>query len=170
MTTASTSTVTARATTQVYRVYIKATPEKVWAAIIDPEWNGRYGYESQAEYDLRIGGAYRAFPSDAMREHGAPDVIIDGEILEIDPPRRLVQTWRALWSPEMEADGFTRVTWELDEAFGSSTRLTVTHDVEGAPTVALQVDGQDPNAGGGWSFILSDLKSLLETGSGMQSA
>jgi uncharacterized protein YndB with AHSA1/START domain len=155
-------------TTQVYRVYIKATAEAIWDAITSPEWTEKYGYPGHSEYELRPGGAYRAVPSDEMKAHGAPEVIIDGEVVEADPPRRLVQTWRMLWDPEMAAEGFTRVTWEIEEEVPGLAKLTVTHDVEAAPRTALQVAGQIPETGGGWSFILSDLKTLLETGSAFQ--
>src|SRR3990172_5742252 len=81
--------------TQVYRVYIKATPQAIWDAITKPEWTERYGYGGRAEYDLRRGGAYRAFSSEAMKKAGAemgvptPDIIADGEVIEADPPNRL---------------------------------------------------------------------------------
>ena len=151
-------------TTQVYRVYIRATPEAIWDAITKPEWTQRYGYGAPVEYDLRPGGVYRGLPSEAMAAHGAPEVIIDGEVVEVDPPRRLVQTWRALWDPDMSAEGFTRVTWEIEEGEGGVTKLTVIHDLDGAPKTALTVAGANSDAGGGWSWILSDLKTLLETG------
>lgn len=153
-------------TTQVHRVWIKATPQAVWDAITSPEWTAKYGYPGHSEYDLRPGGAYRAYPDEAMKAHGAPDIVVEGEVLELDPPRRLVQTWRMLWDPEMQAEGFTRVTWEIDEEFGLS-RLTVSHEVAGAPKTALQLAGEIPGTGGGWSFILSDLKTLLETGTAL---
>jgi uncharacterized protein YndB with AHSA1/START domain len=148
---------------QVNRVWIKATPQAVWDAITSPEWNDKYGYMCPSEYDLRPGGAYKVTASDDMTAHGAPTVIIDGEVLEVDPPHKLVQTWRALFSDETTAEGFTRLTWELVEEYGA-VRLTVTHEVEGAPSVAAQVAGEIPGAGGGWSYILSDIKTLLETG------
>jgi uncharacterized protein YndB with AHSA1/START domain len=154
-----------KVTTQVYRVYIKATPEAIWEAITTPEWTERYGYRSPAEYDLRPGGAYRGLANEGMKEYGAPDVVVDGEVVEVDAPRKLVQTWRFLWDAESMAEGFTRVTWEIEEGEGGVTTLTVTHDLEGAPRMALQVAGAVPEAGGGWSFVLSDLKTLLETGS-----
>ncbi|MGH3621266.1 MAG: SRPBCC family protein [Sciscionella sp.] len=162
MTESTTPTATST-TVQVNRVYIKAKAQAVWDAIIKPEWNKRYGYESPGEYDLRPGGAYRALASEVMREHGAPEVIIEGEVVEVDPPRKLVQTWRAVFDPEMAAEGFTRLTWELEEE-GGVTKLTVTHELDGAPKSAAQVGGEIPDAGGGWSYILSDLKTLLETG------
>src|SRR5581483_573444 len=142
-------------TVHVYRVFVNAPIERVWEAITDPEWNSQYGYKCRGDYDLIAGGAYRCYPNDEMKSFGAPDVIIDGEIVEIDPPRRLVQTWRATWEPALLDEGYTRVTFELADGFGSSTRLTVTHELTGAPVTATQVDGDNPNAGGGWPFILS---------------
>jgi len=155
---------------QVYEVYIRATPQAIWDAITKPEWNRRYGYGVPSEYDLRPGGAFRALASDVMKAHGAPDVIIDGEVLEADPPRRLVQTYRSLWDPEMAKEGFTKVTWEIGDPFHGVTRLRVTHELDGAPKTAAQVAGELPGTGGGWSMILSDLKTLLETGTGLFAA
>jgi uncharacterized protein YndB with AHSA1/START domain len=158
----------ASTTTQVHRVFIRATAQQVWDAITDPEWSRRYGYQSPNEYELRPGGAYRGLPNAAMLAQGSPDVIVDGEVVSADPPHRLVQTWRALFTPETAAEGPTRLTWELDEQPAGITRLTVTHELEGAPVTAVQVAGENPNAGGGWPFILSDLKTLLETGRAFQ--
>jgi uncharacterized protein YndB with AHSA1/START domain len=159
-------------TTQVYRVYIKAAPEAIWDAITKPEWTEKYGYGARTEYDLRAGGTYRAFASEAMKKAGAemgfttPDVIVDGEVIEADPPRKLVQTWRMLMDPTAAAEGFTRLTYEIAPGKGGITKLTVIHELEGAPQLALMVSGssESEGAGGGWSWVLSDLKSLLETG------
>jgi uncharacterized protein YndB with AHSA1/START domain len=167
-----TTTTQTSVTTQVYRVYIKTTPEAVWSAITDPEWTQRYGYGGRVEYDLRAGGAYRAFASEAMKKAGAemgfptPDIVVDGEVIESDPPRKLVQTWRMLMDEAMAAEGFTRLTYEIEEGKGGVTKLTVIHDLEGAPQLAVMVSGgmEDTGAGGGWSWVLSDLKSVLETG------
>lgn len=155
-----------KATTQVYRVYIKATPEAIWDAITKPEWTEKFGYGGRAEYDLRPGGAYRGLTSEEMRATGAPEVAVDGEVVESDPPRRLVQTWRMVMDPDMAAEGFTRLTYEIEATEGGPTKLTVTHDLEGAPLLSLLLAGgmEDRGAGGGWSWVLSDLKSLLETG------
>jgi len=160
----TTTATAAGVTTQVYRVYIKATPQAIWDAITIPEWAEKYGYASRVEYDLRPGGAYRGFSNEAMRAHGAADVILVGEVLESDPPRKLVQTWHALFDPATAAEPATTLIWEIVPQQGGVTMLTVTHDVAGAPVLARLVSGQDPNAGGGWSFVLSDLKTLLETG------
>jgi uncharacterized protein YndB with AHSA1/START domain len=161
--------------TQVYRVYIKATPQAIWDAITKPEWVARYGYGGTCEYDLRPGGAYRAFPSDDMRKASAemgfpcPDVTVDGEVVEAEPPHKLVQTWRMLMDPEAAAEGFTRLTYEIQETEGSGTKLTVTHELGNATKLASltsgEMDDSGQGGGGGWSWVLSDLKSLLETGS-----
>jgi uncharacterized protein YndB with AHSA1/START domain len=156
-------------TTQVYRVYIKATPEAIWDAITDPDWTERYGYGGRAEFDLRPGGAYRGMSSEAMRSMGAPEVAVDGEVIEADPPHKLVMSWRMLMDDEMIAEGFTRLTYEIEEGKGGVTKLTLTHDLEGAPRLAVLLSGglEDTGAGGGWNWVLSDLKTLLETGTSM---
>ncbi|MGH2659489.1 MAG: SRPBCC domain-containing protein [Actinomycetota bacterium] len=153
-------------TTQVYRVYIKATPQAIWDAITKPEWTQKYGYRGIAEYDLRPGGTYRALATKDMQSMGMPEVVVDGEVVEADPPRKLVQTWRFLWSEELAAEGPTRVTFDIEEDDAGFTRLTVTHELEGAPKTAEQVASVARlyEGGGGWSWILSDLKTLLETG------
>jgi uncharacterized protein YndB with AHSA1/START domain len=158
--------------TQVYRVYIKATPEAIWDAITEPEWSEKYGYGGLVDYELRAGGAFITRPGAAMAAYpGVPDVIIDGEVIEADPPRRLVQTWRMLMDPGLAAEGFTRVTYEIGQPGEDGvTRLTVTHDLTDAPNLAALVrgDSESEGAGGGWSWILSDLKTLLETGKAFQ--
>ncbi|MDQ1615614.1 MAG: hypothetical protein QOJ60_1553 [Actinomycetota bacterium] len=157
-------------TTQVYRVYIRTTPQAVWDAITRPEWTARYGYGGTVDYDLRPGGSYRGYTSPEMREQGAPDLAIDGEVVESDPPNRLVQTWRMCMDDGLKGEGFTRLTFEIDEAEHGLTRLTIVHDLTGAPQLQLLLSGEwEANgAGGGWSWVLSDLKSLLETGAGFR--
>jgi uncharacterized protein YndB with AHSA1/START domain len=154
--------------TQVYRVYIRATPAAIWDAITKPEWTERYGYGGRAEYDpdLRPGAAYRGHTSEAMRAMGAPEVAIVGEVVEADPPRKLVQTWRMVMDEELSAEGFTRLTYEISEGKGGVSKLTVIHELAGAPKLALLLSGglEETGAGGGWNWVLSDLKSLLETG------
>jgi uncharacterized protein YndB with AHSA1/START domain len=160
--------------TQVHRIWIKASPEKIWAAIVDPEWNSRYGYATPGYYELKPGGSYRSTPNAGMVEyHRAnnlpplPDVIVDGEVLEADPPRRLVQTWRLLMDPATAAEPFSTLTFEITESKTQpgTCKLTVTHELAGAPQTANVVGGGlEENAGGGWAWVLSDLKSLVETG------
>jgi len=154
---------------QVYRVYIRATPERVWEAITSSEWTERYGYGGGVEYDLRPGGAFHSTASPALKRFGAPDVIVDGEVLEADPPRKLVQTWRLLMDPDVAAEGFTRLTYEIEPQPDGITRLTVSHDLARAPKLALLTGGLTDGEGGagGWPWILSGLKTLLETGESM---
>lgn len=162
--------------TQVHRVFIKASPQAVWDAITDPVWTARYGWGGQADYDLKPGGAYKMLAGEAAKAAAhaygftLPDVILDGEVLEVDPPRLLVQTWRRLMDPGTAAEGFTRLTYEILETEPGVSRLTVTHELEGAPKVAFLVAGEQPGMGGsGWGWVLSDLKTLLESGSPMVS-
>ncbi len=157
-----------RTTTQVYRVFIKAKPQAIWDAITKSEWTERYGYACPVEYDMRPGGAYRALANEPMKAHGTPDVMILGEVVEADPPRKLVQTWHPVWDAQSASEPATRLTWEIVEQPGGVCRLTVIHDVTGAPSIAAMVTGEVENAGGGWPFVLSDLKTLLETGKALR--
>jgi len=161
MTTATDSTTT----TQTYGIYVKATPEAIWEALTTSEWTDRYGYRGRVHYELRAGGAYRAYASDAMRAYGAPEVIVEGTVVEVDAPRRLVQTWHALFDAQTSAEAETRLTVELEPVEDGVTKVTLTHELEGAPSTAAFVGGAIPGTGGGWAYVLSDLKTLLETGS-----
>ncbi|MEV4643187.1 SRPBCC domain-containing protein [Actinoplanes sp. NPDC049548] len=164
-------------TTQVFRVWIRTTPEKIWTAITDPEWTAKYGYAAPAFFDLRPGGSYRSEATEEMKgfakENGfeVPDVIVDGEVLEADPPRLLKQTWRMLMDPTTAAEPFTTLTYLIEELKSQPgvCRLTVTHELTGAPATSTMVAGSplDEAGGGGWAWVLSDLKSLLETGTAM---
>ena len=100
---------------------------------------------------------------------GAPEVAVDGEVIEVDPPHKLVQTWRMLMDESMASEGFTRLTYEIAEGKGGVSKLTVIHELEGKPQLALLMSGgmEGTGAGGGWTWVLSDLKSLLETGSSL---
>ena len=170
-----TATETTATTTQVYRVYIKASPQAIWDAITSPEWSDRYGYGGHVSFDLRPQGAFSIRSSEAMKKAAAdmgfetPDVIVDGEVIETDPPHKLVLAWRMLMDPQ-GPEAPTRLTYEIEEGRGGVSKLTVVHDVTGAPRLALAVAGEmGEEAGGGWSWVLSDLKSLLETGRRMAS-
>ena len=135
-------------TTQVYNVFIKATPEQIWEAITNPEFTEKYFYASRVEL---ADGRRRAFGPEGQ-------LWGDEAILEEDPPRRLVHGWRALYDPELAEEATSRVTWEIEQQEGGVSRLTVTHDqLEGAPKTAESVAG-------GWMYVLSGLKTLLETG------
>jgi uncharacterized protein YndB with AHSA1/START domain len=155
-------------TTQVYEVYIKAAPKAIWDAITSPEWTAKYGYKGRVQYDLKPGGAFRAHATPDMLKFGLPDVVVDGEVIEADPPRKLVQTYRFLFNADTKAEGFTRITWEIEPTASGFSRLVVTHELEGAPIMAAMVSSKFSETGtGGWSWILSDMKSVLETGSPM---
>jgi uncharacterized protein YndB with AHSA1/START domain len=162
------------ATTQVYKVYIKASPDRVWQGITDPEWTNRYGYTGYHHYDLKPGGSFRVLPNDelkaAMEAQGypCPESLVDGEVLEADPPRKLVTTWRMLMDPTTAAEPFTTISYEIED-LGGFCALTVVHQLEGAPATATMVSSHfdADSGGGGWAWILADLKTLLETGERM---
>ncbi len=156
------------ATTQVYEVYIRASPQAIWDAITSPEWTVKYGYRGVVEYELRPGGAYRARATPDMQAMGMPDIVIDGVVEEADPPRKLVHTYRFLFSEDMKAEGFTRITWEIERVAAAFSRVTVIHELEGAPIMAGMLASKFSEQGtGGWAWVLSDMKSVLETGSAM---
>ena len=134
---------------KVFEIYIKTTPELLWAAITEPELRAKYNFGVRVSSDWTPGSAYQG------TSPGAPGVLMEGENLEVDPPRRLVQSFTALWSDAVRSEGASRITWEI-EPVGDSCRLTVTHD-------ELR-EGANGELYGGWPMILSGLKTLLETG------
>jgi uncharacterized protein YndB with AHSA1/START domain len=149
------TTITEQAT-QVYSVFIRATPEQVWDGITKPEFTTRYFYGTKIDSTFEPGSRYLSVAGDGGQE------MFDGEILESDPPRMLRHTWRAIWDPETAGEPHSRVTWEIEPQEGGVTKLTVTHDqLEASPTTAEGVAG-------GWSYVLSGLKTLLETGEPLQ--
>jgi len=159
-------------TTQVYRVYIKTSAQAIWDAITQPEWTNRYGYTGYVDYDLRPGGHYRVRPGEEFKSaseamgNKLPEIIIEGEVLESDPPHRLVTTFKMLMDPEVANEETTRITHEIKEMDGYCS-LTLTHELDGAPKLAAILSGsqEEFGAGGGHAWVLSDLKTLLETGS-----
>lgn len=156
--------------TQVYRIFIKAPPQTIWDAITKPEFTEQWGYGLRDEYDLRPGGAYNGMANEGMIAMGMTGVIVDGEVIESDPPRKLVVTWRMAIDPSMRAEGFTKLTYEIEEGRGGVCKFSVYHDVSSRPGHGAMVDGdkQGPGAGAGWMWILSDLKSYLERGAAME--
>ena len=132
---------------KIFEIYIKTTPERLWQAITDTDMRRQYNFGATVTSAWTQGSRYEAF--------GGAAKIFEGENLEVDPPRRLVQSYRALWGEDVKAEGVSKVTWEI-EPVGDSCLLKVTHD-------GLR---EDANAQlyGGWPMILSGVKTLLETG------
>lgn len=138
---------------KVYEIYIKTTPERLWQAITDPAIRAKYSFGVGVYSDWTPGSQYHARATDITVSPGAE--IADGDNLEVDPPRLLVQRFRALWSDDVKREGYSRVTWQI-EPVGDSCRLTVTHDLLPA--------GANAELYGGWPMVLSGLKTWLETG------
>ncbi|TMG63999.1 MAG: ArsR family transcriptional regulator [Chloroflexi bacterium] len=134
---------------KVFEIYIKTTPERLWEAITDSEIRSKYNFGVHIDSDWTPGSRYET----SHPTNNGP--LVEGENLEVDPPRRLVQSMRALWGEDVKREGTSRVTWEI-EAVGDSCRLTVTHD-------ELR-EGANEELYGGWPMILSGLKTYLETG------
>ena len=134
---------------KVFEIYIKTTPQRLWEAITDPEIRSKYNFGTRITSDFTRGSRYQ------QTHPSAPALIGEGENLEVDPPRRLVQSMRALWDEDVKKEGTSRVTWEIEQV-GDSCRLTVTHD-------QLR-EGANEELYGGWPMILSGLKTWLETG------
>jgi uncharacterized protein YndB with AHSA1/START domain len=134
----------------VFQVEIEAPAEKVWQAIIDPDMTRKYYYETGFTADLKPGGAY-------AYKNGDGEDVLTGEILEVDPPRRLVTTFSAQWADDIRAEPPSRVTWEVEQR-GSRSVVTVTHDQLDAAQVTYE------SVSGGWPGILAGLKELVETG------
>jgi uncharacterized protein YndB with AHSA1/START domain len=132
---------------KVFEIYIKTTPERLWQAITDPAMRAKYTFGAVVTSTFEKGSRYEA--------KGGGNLISEGENLEVDPPRRLVQSFRALWSDDVKAEGTSRVTWEIEQ-IADSCRLTVIHD-------QLR-EGANNQLFGGWPMVLSGLKTLLETG------
>jgi uncharacterized protein YndB with AHSA1/START domain len=147
--------------TQTYRIHVKATPEEVWDALT--KRGEEYGYHARIEYDFEA-GTYTGFANDEMREYGMPEVLITGEILVADLPHRLVQTWNPLFDEKITAEPPATLTWETEAFPNGTTRLTLTCETDGAPITAGITSGDVVEGMGGWPLVLSDLKTLLETG------
>jgi uncharacterized protein YndB with AHSA1/START domain len=137
---------------QVYHIFIKATAVQIWDAITRPELTSLYFHGSRVETTGEAGTAIRYYAPDGSTLWG------DEKVLESDPPRLLVVSWRSLFDPELAVEQPSRVSWEIEGQEGGLSKLTVTHDrLEGSPKTAQSVAG-------GWMFILSGLKTVLETG------
>ncbi len=133
---------------KIYEIYIKTTPDKLWQAITDEETRSKYQFGARVKSSFAKGASYEMSTPDGMP-------LGEGEIVETDPPRRLVQTMRALWGDDVKEEGTTRITWEI-EAVGDSCLLRLTHD--------QMREGANDQIYGGWPMILSGLKTWLESG------
>lgn len=138
----------------VYVTYIRSTPEKLWHALIEPEFTRQYWLESWQESDWTPGAAW------AAKVPGGKTALT-GEVIESDPYKRLVYTWRDDRKPEVSAEGPSRVTYELREQ-GESVRLTVIHEIDRPESKLIK------NVSGGWPLVLASLKSFLETGEALE--
>jgi uncharacterized protein YndB with AHSA1/START domain len=137
---------------QIYQVFIRATPQLIWDAITKPEFTAKYFYGARVSTTAEAGTPIKHFAPDGTTLWG------DNEVLEADPPTRLVHSWRSLYNPELAAEPASRVTWQIEELPGGVVKLTVVHDaLESSPRTAASVAG-------GWMFIISGLKTLVETG------
>jgi uncharacterized protein YndB with AHSA1/START domain/DNA-binding transcriptional ArsR family regulator len=134
---------------KIFEIYIKTTPERLWEAITDDSMRRRYNFGVGVESDWTPGSSYEG------THPQSPTPIVAGENLEVDPPRRLVQTYTALWGEDVKREAPSRVTWDIEQV-GDSCRLTLTHD-------QLR-EGVGEELYGGWPMVLSGLKTLLETG------
>jgi uncharacterized protein YndB with AHSA1/START domain len=144
----------------IYVTYIRTTPEKLWQALIDPEFTRQYWVDSWQESDWKPGSAWRLMkPGDSKGDSSATDssATDSGEVVEIEPPRRLVLKWRHEHNPELHEDGYSRLTYTL-ETVGQSVKLTILHESDVPESKLIKA------VSGGWPHILASLKSLLETG------
>ena len=134
---------------KIFEIYIRTTPERLWEAITDPQIRAKYNFGAGVSSDWKLGSRLEMATLDGSF------VLGEGEVLEADPPRRLVHTMTALWGDDVKAEGASRVTWDI-EPVADSCRLTVTHD-------QLR-EGANDQLYGGWPMIISGLKTWLETG------
>jgi uncharacterized protein YndB with AHSA1/START domain len=134
----------------VYQVFIRTTPERLWQAITDPAFTERYFFQTRVDAAWRRGSAVQYWMADGR-------LAVEGEVVEVDPPRRLVTTWSFRYSDDLAGDPPSRVTWEI-EPLGETCKLTLVHDDFASETPTFRSVGQ------GWPMVLSSLKSLLETG------
>ncbi|MET0726166.1 MAG: SRPBCC domain-containing protein [Leifsonia sp.] len=139
-------------TTQIYRVFIRASAERIWEAINHPDFTERYFYGARIENSAETHSAHGPDGEDWG----------SGATLEWDPPHRVVHEWRSAYDPQLAPEPASRVTWEIEESGDDLCLLTLTHDrLEASPLTAADVSGA------GWTFVLSSLKSLLETGTAL---
>ena len=134
---------------KVYEIFIKTTPEQLWEAIIEPEIRAKYNFGAAVYWEWTVGAPI----SVDVENHGVH--LGEGEVLEVDPPCRLVHTMAALWDDDVQSEGSPRVAWEIEPGV-DSCHLTLTHD--------QMREGASCQIYGGWPMVLSGLKTWLETG------
>ena len=137
--------------TFVYVTYIRTTPEKLWAALTDPKTIKQYWFGCTCESDFKKGSPWKLIMEDGR-------LADTGEILDVDPGKRLVIKWRNEFMPELKAEGYSRCTMDLEPVDDGAVKLTITHDLDRPGSKFIEA------VSGGWPRILSNLKSLLETG------
>jgi uncharacterized protein YndB with AHSA1/START domain len=140
--------------TFVYVTYIRTRPEKLWEALTQPEFTRQYFFATVQESEWKVGASWKMVAPDGT-------VVDGGEVLEIDRPKRLVLKWRSEFKPEMKAEGYSRMTYEL-EPQGEMVKLSVLHEMDLSKSKLIQ------SVSNGWPMILSSLKSLLETGESLE--
>jgi uncharacterized protein YndB with AHSA1/START domain len=140
----------------VYMTYIRTTPEKLWQALIDPEFTRQYWAQTWQESEWKVGAVWRLLFPDGR-------VVDSGKVVEIEPHKRLVLSWRKELIPEMHEEGYSRLTYELQPQ-GDSVKLTIRHEIDRPDSKLIQA------VSGGWPYILASLKSLLETGAPLEAA
>jgi uncharacterized protein YndB with AHSA1/START domain len=138
----------------LYVTYIRTTPEKLWQALLDPEFTRQWWCETHQESEWKPGATWRLMIPDGR-------VADTGQILEIEPHRRLVLTWRNEFKPELREEGYSRLTYELEQQ-GDSVKLTIIHEIDKPDSKFIQA------VSGGWPALLASLKSLLETGESLE--
>ncbi|MFE2957765.1 SRPBCC domain-containing protein [Nocardia tengchongensis] len=154
-------------TTQIHRVIIAAPPERIWEAVTDPDWTVRYGFGGRSVIEPRVGGTFTVFAPTGPRPIDTdPDIIISGTVTDYAPPLRWAARIRFLGDENLVAEPETHLCYEIRDRGDGTCALTVIHDVAGAPLISIIISGDlEPEGfGGGYPFMLSDLKSLLETG------
>jgi len=137
----------------VYVIFIRTVPDTLWLALIEPEFTRRYWYGSVQQSEWKSNAAWRLVAEGRVTDSGT--------VLAIDPPRRLVLSWRNEFLPELKAEGYSRCAFELEKR-GEAVKLTVTHEIDKESSKLIEA------VSGGWPIILSSLKSLLETGKSLE--
>lgn len=138
----------------VYVTYIRTTPEKIWDALREPEFTKQYWFGNWQESDWKKGASWKLLAPDG-------NMNASGEIVEIEKPKRLVITWRGEKTPEQKAEGYSRCTYEIEPTANGTVKLSVLHEIDRPNSAVIRA------VSGGWPMVLSNLKTMLETGEGL---